>query len=591
MVGKKRITIDILTITTLVLIIYIVTNAKISLYNQLVVPRGDPFTYTINWLNVIFDSEKNNYFIELKNNLFPPTSWYAFQTLLIGVFSPILSPNPVSISLINFFLVLITCMSIYFALSKISSSIYAPIFASILYLSMPWHYGTHVDISLYTLQLDTALINLLFSASFIFLTLMLDQNPSIYIMILMGINAGFVIWSRANSLPIIFICTLPILFSTILWKKYSGELNIYKTIKILTIPTLIFLLMAYDYYSHFFSIIVNYYKPLMSTSKGIFLPNLILKQLLLVPGIFFVGDLAKNTTVTSLSLFSHSIMISSFLYTLASIFRKKIFNKTHVILLSGCLIYFSVLTFFLTLFHTPDVMVYYPYAPMLVGLFFVLTILSLMMFEFIIKFIPDNFQLVWARPFLIIFVIFFTYILNENNSTIPNTHGADNPLRVSEIAMHPESFFGTGKLAFMWYEMYNAPIINYYRLLNRLPPIEFNGGAGKLSFYSNSLFTYIWDPSYNHNKDAMRKGIQLMLEEATILVVPQKIKCYHTADPYPLYREPDIIRNELKNTNFKFYIIGTLNDDGCELLVLSKSKYKTLLSDPSKDLKIFKGFK
>lgn len=558
-------------IFAIVAAIYLITSADVANYNQLIVPRGDPFTYTNSWLNIV-NVYKTDYFHHLFEAFFKPSSWYMFQTQIITLLSPILSPDPVSIALVNFVVVFFSCLVIHASVSALRPSSVLPWATVCLFLLMPWHYGLVRAISLYALQLDTAYINLLFAMCF--LCVVSVESGQTKFRILLGITAGLAVWSRSNAPVMIFTCVGAIATTWIL----SGRKSFKEVFLALAGPFLIFAVMAGFYYAHFIRVVLSYYAPLreMASNERMSL-DFLLNAIKTVPGTFIVGEGQSLMAISFFSYASHFIIVITIIFTLLGL-RKKKADISDLLLLSGSAVYGSVLFVFFVLFHTKDSFFYQPYAPLLIGLFIVLVGYLFKILQKTNKYFEQVQSSKYIKLAVFFFVIISAYTVNSYGTRIPNTAGADNAKFVSMVANNPETYIGSGRVAFLWYAMYNTPIFSYYRKLYGNSDIEFNNLNAKFSFYSNKYWSDLWIPTSRKDGDEVRRAIRLTLEEADIFVVPQDFACYQTADPYPLYRNHDILLEEINSFPARLYATGILKDAGCNLLVLSKRNEKTLLS-------------
>jgi hypothetical protein len=547
--------------------IYLFTFADAYRFNEIVVPTGDPFTYTNTWLDIM-NVNKKNYF----NSFFEAMGWYTMQSIIVYIFSPILAFDPVSISIMNYVIFLFTALITYSCLNQITKNGTFSLIIVCLYLLMPWHYGYTRAISLYALQLDTIFINLLFSCSFLSIAALLSGKLSYRL--LLGLTAGFVVWSRANS-PVMIVTCIGAIGLTFIF--FYGR-SIRNICLLLLFSFLIFILMALLYYSMFLHIVLSYYAPLQEFAKaGKITASFILNVLMLIPGTFIAGAGQDIVVTKAFSIFSHIIVITAGIF---GVIKNKN-NKNDIVnlfLIAGTLIYFFVFTVYLSLFRAADTFYYQPYSPSLIGLFFVLTGATLYLWKHLNYFIKRIVNTNYNYIIMFCFVLFATHLINKKGMQIPYTHGSDNAKLVREIANNPIEYIGTGRVSFLWYGMYNTPIFSYYRKLNHNPPIVFNDINSEFSFYSNEFWPKLWIPTTNIVEENISKAINLMLKEADIFIVPENLNCYKTADPYPLYKSVDILQSEFKKYQGKLYVTGTLQDYGCKLIILSKKNNKTLLT-------------
>jgi hypothetical protein len=570
---------DFFYIWAIVFTIYLVTNGDVTNYYTIVVPMGDGFTYTNSWLSAV-SAAQENYILHVLRSIFNPESWYMFHTISIGILSPFLTLNPVSISLVNFCVLIFTCMAIYVSMSKLKTTTSLPLAAVLLYLLMPWHYGLINAISLYVLQLDTAYINLLFAMCFLCVAAFEAPKISIrilhinfnYVSILFGITAGLAVWSRSNAPPTIFICLMAIVITWMLFGRKSFK----EVFSVLIVPFIIFLVMTVYYYAHHLEVVMAYYAPLQELTRGELRVDLVLNQIKSVPGMFIVGENKSPMAIGFSSIVSHSLVMIALIYSLLMIRNKKA-ESSDLLIISGSIIYGGIMLFLLLIFHGKDTFYYQPYAPMLIGLFFILVGFLLK----IIKKLNVNSESTFIsgnkRLAVFFFVLIYAHTINSHGTQIRDPQGSDDAQFVRMVTSDPEKFIGSGRVAFLWYAMYSTPIFNYYRRMQGKPDIQFNNLNEKFSFYSNKYWPDLWIPAAGETRSEVRRAIKLTLEEADIFIVPEDPQCYKTADPYPLYRNYEILFEELNALPTPLFVTSSLRDRGCNLLVLSKKNETGLL--------------
>jgi hypothetical protein len=582
----------ILEITFIVLAVIgirVLNVESIQIFYSQVVPRGDPFTYVSNWMAVIsnskiivnVDSSKGilyvifDYLKEVLNVFMDPTSWYTFHTLLSTILSPILTVDPISVTILNFSALLITCLVIYFSLNNITNIKYFSITSVLLYLMMPWHHN-YSAVSLWLVQLDTIYLNILFAVAFLFLGLF--KSNSLIIQIFLGVFMGLAVWTRANAPMALGILGI----SFILAYLISNDKPHRSLFKILIVPSVIFIWMAYFYYQRFYQTVLNYYAPLreLSSVEKTPSPELIIMVLSTVPGKFLFGETPNTNLIFISSIFSHFFILLAIVF-IALRFRSSALKYIHSFVLFGVLIYVITLVLQIFVFNSPNVFYYQPYSPILIGLFivfagFVRLSFSQIEFQKSLSFVPVS--------MLFFTVLVISLFVTTLSWSLPKTQSGDDAIFIRKLSNNPSEFIGPGRTAFLWYATYNTPILNYYRRIEGKDLITFNDSQAKFSFYSNEFWSDLWIPTSEPNFANIQKGLELTLNEADNILVPENFSCYQTADPYPLYLNNKILFRLLYARPRDLYLNGYLKDSGCKILILSRFKSTTnLLSHPNID--------
>ena len=193
-----------------------------------VLPRGDPFTYTVLWFSIIDDYHTYGYLSTLVRNLIAGPGWYRLMDVSEAALAPILTKEPYSICIVNYALFGLATANFYRLGRRLDLTVSGAFSIGLIPWIWPINYGFEDHTSLPVLALDAAFNAALFWAvaqAYIFCldlrrAYKLDvSRPSITnsrfrtlrqtsSAILTGLLVGIAIWGRGNSLPVVGLVVL-----------------------------------------------------------------------------------------------------------------------------------------------------------------------------------------------------------------------------------------------------------------------------------------------------------------------------------------------------------------------------------------------
>lgn len=543
-----------------VALLYIMSIRSSVLFYAANVPRGDPFTY-MNGFFMLLDRFHNNFWSTL--TAIPKSGWYWLTDFMLAFLSPFLFKEPFSLALINFVLFGLASASIFRMARYLNFNVFFSFILSLILWLSPSNYGFRHPVSLLTMQLDTAFLYALVIAAANIIIYSFDIKSTKNALIA-AVSVGIAVWGRGNSLPYVSIIVIYPLI--VIFKEFLIEISGSKKQKVL-LNLIIFCSVALFMTGWFYAVagkgILEYYSPHKviidnaTTDYKFILP--ILRD---VPGWFFYYK--GNCLFVTITL--HFIVILSLLA--AFLKNKKIESNKRYILkylsIAGAVIFYGIYLFNLILFHDQQIIFFVTYSPMLVGL--ALSTFSLMAFLFLLIKDKVNFNQNIGIFISIVLILVYANFLTVSQTSLVRDQSAASPREVEMFAKDLDKFLEGRSLAFLWYEMYNYPIINYYRIKNDLVPIN---------FYTNEYYKYLWVPPYlAENNENIRMGIKKTFEDADFVIIPEFSNYYFKQEPYPLYQRSDDLANYLNSPESpKFVVRMVLHEPGgVRLLLLQRAE-------------------
>ncbi len=547
-----------------VLLLYIFSVKFSVLFHEARVPRGDPFSYSVGFF-ALLEQLRADFFHTLIS-IFTGRNWYWLVNIILVSISPLLFKEPYSIALVNFVLFGFATSAIFRLAKYLDYNVVSAYLLAMILWVFPSNYGFQHPISLMQMQLDTA---------FLFVVIIAVANTLIYVLnvektlnaALAGVSIGFAVWGRGNSLPYVLICVIfPVLI--ILWKlsalRKQGQNK--KALFNFYIFSLITAIMAGGFYIMNWKVLSGYYSVHSSVIKhqsGVNLSGIMI-YLKDIPGKFF----RFQKPFLWFTVISHAVALLSLCVTFLRNKKTTANNRTFlkIISVTGVIIFYGVLVFNLTFFNDTNFYALHNYALMLSGLVFCLfALLASFLERFNLKggFRVNEIIILTAISFCA--VSYGRYFIKKN-TPLDFDLSAAIPREVEAFSCGVDKFLDGRSLAILWYEMYNGPIINYYRIKNNLPMI---------SFYTNEFYTDLWLPPYSpNNREKILNGIKKTLSEADFIIIPEFSDSYYKYEPYPFYHCSDDLASYLNSPeNPKFVVRWLLHEPGnIRLLLLQKEK-------------------
>lgn len=546
-----------------VLLLYVFSVKYSFLYHEAKVPRGDPFSYTVGFFSLIDGLHAN--FCRTFFSIFYGRGWYWLINCLISILYPFIFKEPYSIALVNFVVFGFATASIFRLARYLSFNMSVAFLMSMLLWLFPSNYGFQHPISLMQMQLDTA---------FLFAVIMAVANLLIYAFSVektknafwAAVSIGFAVWGRGNSLPYISICVFfPMII--IVKKLLSIEEQKKKALFNFAGFSLTIIILAGGFYVLNWKALSGYYGVHASVVKHQASINFagILGYLKDLPGGFYrYREPYWPFTIGSHLLVLLSLCGVTFVRNKNLTSDKKDFLK--IISVTGGIIFYGILFFNLVFFNDPNFAASHNFALMLAGLVFCGFSLSASFvgsFKFKSRFRVNEIVILVLICFC--FMFYGRYFIKKH-TPLDFDLSAANPREVEAFACGIDKFLAGRSLAVLWYEMYNGPIINYYRIKNNLPMI---------SFYTNEFYTDLWLPPYSpNNREKILNGIKKTLSEADFIIIPEFSDSYYKYEPYPFYHCSDDLASYLNSPESpKFVVRWLLHEPGnIRLLLLQKEK-------------------
>jgi hypothetical protein len=548
------------TIIIAVFILYLFSVKYSFLYHNVIVPRGDPFSYSVGFF-ALLDILRVDYF---HNFIFIVRNWYWLINFILAIISPIIIKEPYSISLVNFILFGFATASLFRLARYLNYNVSSAFLLSIILWLFPSNYGFQHPVSLMQMQLDTAFLFavVIAVANILIYSLSIDKTSNA---ILAGFSVGIAVWGRGNSLPYVLICIffpiIIILVSLVKTKEYSQRNN--SLINFIMFSLLI-VVMAGGFYIINWKALSGYYSAHSNVMEQQVAINYsgIKTNLIGIPGKFF----SIKKPFLPFTIISHLIVLLSLFITFVN--NKQIIiiirNNLKIISATGVIIFYGVLVFNLSFFNNQIFLgVIHFHSLMLAGLTFCGFSL-LASFLNIFKF-KNIFRINEVVILIVISICVLSYgnYFMKKNTPLDYDISAANPREVEAFACEIDDILAKHSLAVLWHEMYNAPIINYYRLKNDLPQIL---------FYTNEYYKDLWVAPYNpNNREKILLGIKETLTKADFIIIPEFSDSYFLRS-YPLYHCIDDLVIFINSPNCpKFVVRWVLHEPGnMRILMLQK---------------------
>jgi len=540
------------------------------LYHSNIVPTGDPFSYTVNLIH-LHKNTLDNFFYSLVQT-FGSSQWYYAYKLPLIIFANIIPFETYFYYIINYFYLFIFAVSFFYFLQTFQDNLEKNILITFLLTTCPFLVGFKSSISLNLLMLDTQFF--LLALSYFSLCLTSLKKQEFFTSLLLSLVGGLFIWSRGNSIFYLLIFTIfPLIFYLLGLKNKTIKFNLITlALPILSISLFLswYMYFCYDalveYYSVHSNLINSHEYTIISLIKNF------IKIITNYPGKLLTGN-------TSL-IFHISIFINLFLFFFSIIlivFKriKELLNKYYLSLLISSLTYFLILIF-LTINLSPwlDVNFYVDHAmiTMLIPIICIFAILLQLIFT---KVKINSFVFL-----LLIILIFFqnkkinyqdyNAMLKRNSEDHPNLV---KPKELEAFAMNVFKETNNKKIGILFYNFYNPPILDFYRLKNNLLPASMS-----TENVSQVIRPIAGDPELYVSRKKYKEYLQNVLEEYDYLIMPLYIEDYSELPHLLISKYQNETIQVLKESNYKFIPIKILNDS-IQLVLLKKINPKEYSDD------------
>jgi hypothetical protein len=543
-----------------ILVLYLISMKYSYLYHKALVPRGDPFSYCVNFF-AFLDTLQLDYWGGIAS-LFKGGNWYLLINTFLALLSPILVKEPYSIMLVNFILFGCASISVLRIANYLKYSVSTSFFLASLIFIFPSNYGFKYSVSLSQMQLDTAFLAAMIIAIANTLIYCFEPNSKKNAFIA-GVSIGLGVWSRGNSLLYLAIClAFPLVVAIrniIINYHLQNRKSFLSAFCFFLLPLV---LMVGIFFGAYWKSILDYY----SVHKGVISNQstidfrvlwLMLKS---YPGRFW----NYGTVYPIFTLMMHAIVIFSLF---ASFTLRKgsgsgnVKKELNIISITGAVIFYGILLFNLIFLSKSQFNVMHIHVLLNAGLVFC----CFSLFSVIITTLKNKLDYKKClRPSIIaIMVLFYGGTLTAIQTPKEPLPFAATPHEVEAFAINLHKFLENRSMAILWYETYNLAIINYYRIKNDLPSIQ---------FYTNQYWRDLWLPPYREdNKENIMKGIKEALNNADFVLIPEFSDSYFLHAPYPFYhvgKEFAAYLNSMESP--KFIVRKILYEPTVRLLLLQK---------------------
>lgn len=546
------------------LIAYIITLKFHRIYESTIVPFGDPFTYSVGFFKIIDLYESKGYLSTIWRMLTDHPNWYWLQNLLISLLAPVMNKTMTSISLINYFIFFIASISFYQLGIKCGINSKISLLGGLIPWIYPVNYGFTTYASITVTGLDASFTASLYIALAMLLIFVIEPRNTKYA-IFSGFAAGFALWGRGNSLPVVglvlFLPSILLLLKSL--KNKQVQINI-------LVSLFIFICMASYFYTNTYEAISSYYNNHLTFFTRHEWNLLDAKKWLLnIPGYLFWQN--ENSLISvSMTIFTHLLN----LYVLWFIFIQKKHSIEKILLITGVFIYFS--TFFINIILFTDPLFtlqncILQYQPMLVGL-------SCSILGLVIHFSKNRKFSLSNNFFNYLFILFFlfnTYMFTNLQTPYEWAKGRPSPEKVQAFSLSIDELTNNGKASFLWYGFYNPAIVNYYRVIHGVGKIKNNLYENPV--YMGEFYNNMWSASDRspENREKVKLEIRDHFENADIIVIPEKL-AYLSHNPYAFCYFSNDIAKYVKSRDFPRLAVLKRIEDSPKSHILVLKRYDDL---------------
>jgi hypothetical protein len=521
-------------IVIFVLLSYVTVVGLYFSFTNHVLPSGDPFRYTVGWFRTV-DFARSDYFSALSSILQGHWGgWYRLMYIMIAVLSPLMTKDPVVLCVVNYLIWGLGTAAFYRLGRHIGLGAGRAFAISLVPWIWPVNYGFLDNCPLPALALDASFYGALLLAlghSFVF-----AFNPhSMKSAIIAGLSIGVAVWGRGNSAPVVALvvgwpCLLAVLNA---WR--SGDQSSRRAV---AVAGMLAASMTVEFYWTYWSPIADYY----GQHAKIFDHHHwhvqdVMPYLKNIPGLMYWRN-DNSAPTMGLSWISHLVPLIALTFAWGkgatpTSRRDAAYRQLSA---AGAFIYFG--TFFVNLASLthPLFGFLFIWRPMLIGLSLSLIVLFLKLTDRLqIK--NDLWMMFPIGSAAILWGIAWNSILMPWDSAI----GRPDPRTVERFALDVDQlleesgslgiFNGSGSLSVLWYENWNLPILQYYRLKNdRAELPEYHG--------KNGDNIWIWsEADYLPEERALiLDEIKEHFQKAGLIIIAEYLDDYALGTPLAVFR-------------------------------------------------------
>jgi hypothetical protein len=394
----------------------------------------------------------------------------------------------------------------FFHLARRLAMAIGPAFLAAL---IPWLWPISYGFSDYTstpvLALDAAFTGALHIAVAMSLAFALDPRRT-WEAVLAGLAIGVAIWGRGNSLPVVALVVCVPCIAAVVRAAHARDR---RAIANVIIGAGIAGMMIVEFYLTYAGPLQFYYGAHMRSAEAAtwslshalpFLKN--------IPG-FMMWRRHDATATLALSWSSHFAPLIAL-----------IVSRRRLVAVTGAVIYYVTFLANLALWRDPtftlDITLYL-WRPMLIGLS--LSLISVLPPRLPVRIAPVLVgALVWG--------MFWTWQLTPSWLAIDRPKPAD----VQRFAANIETLLPPGgRIEFLWYNNWNAPLLIYYRVKDGMsePPLAFDP------------VLWAWYDGDAGQKERVIASVKEVFNTAAAIVIPEFVDDYKGPNTYALYRFRD----------------------------------------------------
>jgi len=505
-------------VAAFVLLSYVLTVGRYEDFVNRVLPRGDPFTYTVGWFSVL-DHAKSAYFATILEGF--QGNWYRLLNITIALLSPILTKDPAVLCIANYLIWgLATAAFFRLGLTLGLGAGRAFVVALVLWL-WPIDYGFTDYTSVPVLALDAAFTGALLLAlanSFVF-ALNVRSTPN---GLIAALSIGIAVWGRGNSAPVVaLIVAWPCLLAV--WNaRKLGDRRAWVNV---AVSAILAAAMTIEYYATYWGGLVDYYSlHAKAIARHRWDLHDAMPYLKNIPGFMYWES--ENSRLTSgLSWASHVVPVlalaAAWFSNVIDVERRPACRQLAI---AAAIIYFGTYLANLVLWNDPlftlraDLLIW---RPMLIGLSLSLIVLFLWLTD-PLRMEHDTRILLPAGVVCLAWGLVWTAEYTPWNWAI----GRPAPRTVERFALTvDEMLAGDRTLGMLWYGGWNFAILQYYELQNDFP---------EMTLYMDEYWTNIWSQGdYSPaNGVAVVEGVKQTFMNADIVVIPEYLNDYQPRPPY-----------------------------------------------------------
>jgi len=325
--------------------------------------------------------------------------------------------------------------------------------------------------------------------------------------------------------------------------------------------------MSFWFYSTQWTVLSSYYGDHIGIARDTLLNwNVILNNLKIIPGFLFWRwpDSFPTLVEKLMTLTCHVLVLGSLLLTFKfdKFFEENQRNHYKLLALTATVIFYSIFFLNLFIFRTQFFSVPTPYIPMISAVSLTIYIVFSPIVKKAERFI-ESFQN-WILPVFMTLILIYGTFFTRLNTDLTRVKNAANPFEVEHFALNLDKELGGGTLAVLWYELYNAPVLQYYRLKNNMPAFR---------HYTGEAYPLLWSMNYSEEATkAVREGIAKTFEESDFVIIPESADQYFQHEVYALFRQRDFVKEYLNSPNSPQFVVRKVLHDAADVRLLMLQK-------------------